>query len=170
MPDPERGGILQRIHDFAEYLKDRYENKIPFLGRPVGPIHPFVASYGVFQVIRAAVDHLDPKAIAAVRSFWTGMLHAAALSCIISCMATKTISLEIDAYEKLRRAKRPGESFSAVVRRARFGPADTTGRSILESLSSRIPSDADSRAVDYWSDGIARFRTTSPSLWDESPQ
>ncbi|MGC9451634.1 MAG: antitoxin VapB family protein [Oceanipulchritudo sp.] len=35
-------------------------------------------------------------------------------------MATKTISLELDAYEKLRRAKRGGESFSAVVRRARF--------------------------------------------------
>lgn len=35
-------------------------------------------------------------------------------------MATKTISLELDAYEKLRRAKKGGESFSAVVRRARF--------------------------------------------------
>ena len=35
-------------------------------------------------------------------------------------MAIKTISLELDAYEKLRRAKRGGESFSAVVRRARF--------------------------------------------------
>jgi predicted CopG family antitoxin len=33
-------------------------------------------------------------------------------------MPTKTISLEIDAYEKLRRAKRfPRESFSEVVRR-----------------------------------------------------
>lgn len=42
-------------------------------------------------------------------------------------MATKTISLELDAYEKLRRAKHGGESFSAVVRRARFveeGKAD----------------------------------------------
>ena len=35
-------------------------------------------------------------------------------------MAITTISLELDAYEKLRRAKRGGESFSAVVRRARF--------------------------------------------------
>lgn len=39
-------------------------------------------------------------------------------------MATKTISLELDAYEKLRRAKRGGESFSAVVRRARLDGAE----------------------------------------------
>ena len=53
MPDPQRGGILQRIHDFAEYLKDRYENRISFLGRPVGPIYPFVAAYGVFDLALA---------------------------------------------------------------------------------------------------------------------
>jgi hypothetical protein len=35
-------------------------------------------------------------------------------------MATKTITLEIDAYEKLRAAKKPGESFTEVVRRAAF--------------------------------------------------
>ena len=39
---------------------------------------------------------------------------------MVSCMATKTISLELDAYEKLKRAKRGSESFSEVVRRARF--------------------------------------------------
>ncbi len=33
------------------------------------------------------------------------------------CMGTKTISLEDSAYEKLLAAKRPGESFSDVVRR-----------------------------------------------------
>lgn len=33
-------------------------------------------------------------------------------------MPTKTITLEIDAYEKLRVAKRGGESFTEVVRRA----------------------------------------------------
>jgi hypothetical protein len=45
-----------------------------------------------------------------------------------SCMATKTITLELDAYEKLRRAKRrPSESFSQVVRRAVFPEQPLTG-------------------------------------------
>lgn len=46
----------------------------------------------------------------------------------VSCMATKTISLELDAYEKLKRAKRgPRESFSSVVRRARWDDSTTAG-------------------------------------------
>ncbi len=36
-------------------------------------------------------------------------------SCMISGMATKTISLETEACERLRRAKHEGEPFSAVV-------------------------------------------------------
>lgn len=36
-------------------------------------------------------------------------------------MATKTISLSEDAYERLRAAKREGESFSDVVRRLTAG-------------------------------------------------
>ena len=53
-----------------------------------------------------------------------------------SCMATKTITLELDAYEKLRKAKRSErESFSEVVRRARFDDGGSTGRKILERLT-----------------------------------
>jgi hypothetical protein len=51
-------------------------------------------------------------------------------------MATKTISLELDAYEKLKRAKRSErESFSEVVRRARWDAEPTTGAGILARLA-----------------------------------
>jgi predicted CopG family antitoxin len=50
-------------------------------------------------------------------------------------MATKTISLELDAYEKLRRAKTGDrESFSEVVRRAVFPASPHTGAAVLEEL------------------------------------
>ena len=45
-------------------------------------------------------------------------------------MATKTITLEIDAYEKLRQAKRGGESFTEVVRRAVWVDAPLTGTAL----------------------------------------
>ena len=52
-----------------------------------------------------------------------------------SCMAIKTISLEIDAYEKLRRAKHDDrESFSSVVRRARWDDAAPTAKDLLDDL------------------------------------
>lgn len=51
-------------------------------------------------------------------------------------MATKTISLEIDAYNKLRAAKKAGESFSEVVRRAEFDEAPLTGERLRAYLSS----------------------------------
>jgi predicted CopG family antitoxin len=50
-------------------------------------------------------------------------------------MATKTISLELDAYEKLRRAKRSDrESFSSVVRRAHFPHETRTAEQVLSAL------------------------------------
>ena len=42
-------------------------------------------------------------------------------------MPHKTITLEIDAYEKLRSAKRGGESFTEVVRRAVIPDVPPTG-------------------------------------------
>jgi predicted CopG family antitoxin len=47
-------------------------------------------------------------------------------------MPTKTISLEMDAYERLKAAKRPGESFSAVVRRGIFRKEAPTGKDLLK--------------------------------------
>jgi len=56
-----------------------------------------------------------------------------------SCMATKTITLELDAYEKLRRAKRsPRESFSSVVRRAVIPSESHTAAELLQWLKGRM--------------------------------
>ena len=51
-------------------------------------------------------------------------------------MVTKSITLELDAYEKLRAAKKAGESFSEVVRRTEFGAAPLTGAKLLAYLRS----------------------------------
>ena len=51
-------------------------------------------------------------------------------------MPTKTITLELDAYEKLRLAKRRGESFTEVVRRAVLVDAPLTGAALRDYLKS----------------------------------
>ncbi len=87
---------------------------------------------------------------------------------MIPCMATKTISLELDAYEHLSRARRhERESFSSVVRRANFTTPISTGISILEKLKS-LPPVPDS-AFEHW-DRMEHEESVhprvSPSPWD----
>ena len=88
-----------------------------------------------------------------------------------TCMATKTITLELDAYERLKAAKRGKESFSAVVRRARFDGESSSGASILEETSAhyRAGHGVSGKTLKYWeaareasqgSEGI------TPSKWN----
>ncbi len=56
-----------------------------------------------------------------------------------SCMATKTITLELDAYERLKRAKRSSkESFSSVVRRAVWQDETCTSSELLQIMKRRM--------------------------------
>ncbi|WP_269522676.1 antitoxin VapB family protein [Coraliomargarita parva] len=87
-------------------------------------------------------------------------------------MATKTISLELDAYERLKRAKRGKESFSAVVRRARFDAPKSSGSAILAETAAlyHAKKGASAKTLDYWDKAEATDREVprvSPSKWDD---
>jgi hypothetical protein len=55
-------------------------------------------------------------------------------------MATKTISLKVEAWERLRRARRtPDESFSDLIMRARWDAVTVTGSELLRMVRERGP-------------------------------
>lgn len=88
-------------------------------------------------------------------------------------MAIKTISLELDAYERLKRAKRGKESFSAVVRRARFDAPKSTGAAILEEAQALYGAKkgAPKKTLDYWAsveNEEAEAPRVSPNRWDDA--
>ncbi len=60
------------------------------------------------------------------------------------CMATKTLSVDLEAYERLSRArKHPKESFSQVIRRAIWADNAKSGRRILELMATTEPATED---------------------------
>lgn len=60
------------------------------------------------------------------------MLDVHARCMYVFCMATKTISIDLEAYEALRRRKRRGESFSDVIKK--HFARGVTGRELLAML------------------------------------
>lgn len=80
-------------------------------------------------------------------------------------MATKTISIDIEAYERLRNARRRAdESFSQVIKRAEWRPPSSTAAALLAALEAApVPSartlarlekaqERDEEPADAWSE------------------
>jgi predicted CopG family antitoxin len=87
--------------------------------------------------------------------------------CQISGMATKTIDPEADAVERLETAKwTPEESYSDVVRRARFPQKPHLARELLEEFHQRAGhSPLTEEALDRLAEA-QRNPAHSPSHWD----
>jgi predicted CopG family antitoxin len=77
-------------------------------------------------------------------------------------MAVKTITIDMDAYEALRRRKRPGQSFSDVIKeRFRGGATGRVLRTLIEEIQIDASTvDAAERIVRARSDD----RATAPEL------
>jgi predicted CopG family antitoxin len=82
-------------------------------------------------------------------------------------MATKTISLEADAYERLRQARlHPRESLSSVVRRGQWPGKKHTAADLLAYMAKRVKAGAllDEAALDRLEAALARPRRAA-SRW-----
>ena len=84
-------------------------------------------------------------------------------------MPTKTISIELDAYEKLKAAKTgPGDSFTKVIRREEFSPPYLTGQALLNRLGavlSKYPDDG--RTLEEALGELPQDPPVIKSPWDE---
>jgi len=66
-----------------------------------------------------------------------------------ACMATKTISIDIEAYEVLKRARRTEkDSFSQVIKRAKWDAIAPTCGDLLKALA-LMPA-VDEKTLRYW--------------------
>ncbi len=79
-------------------------------------------------------------------------------------MPSKTISLEVDAYERLKAARRAGESFSQTVRRLTLPRPKGTGADLLADIrSGEFGQGVDWKAVKRSVAGRRRARRSQPA-------
>jgi len=79
---------------------------------------------------RRRLPYAQPGSLRATRPLTSGMT-----AYMHTCMATKTISIDIEAYERLRRARRArSESFSKVIKRAVWPTPPQTAGALLEAF------------------------------------
>src|SRR3954469_23339672 len=84
--------------------------------------------------------------------------------CTSVTMPSKTISLEVDAYHRLKATRRAGESFSEVVRRITLPPARATAADLLaEVKAGGLGRGVDWRAVQRAGAGRRRSRELRPA-------
>jgi predicted CopG family antitoxin len=72
-------------------------------------------------------------------------------------MAVKTITIDLEAYDALARQKKPGQSFSQVIK-AHFGPRKTVA-AFRTALRGTVVADRTLKAVET----IAKSRAKSPA-------
>jgi len=81
-------------------------------------------------------------------------------------MATKTISVDLEAYERLRRAKsNKRESFSKVIKRAVWEPSAGTAGHLLKSVRSAAADETLSKAVLDKLDQLQELDAPSRNPW-----
>ena len=81
---------------------------------------------------------------------------ALASSCVyFLCMAFKTLTISVEAHQRLKKHKLPGESFTQVILRELPEPLETAG-DVLDYLESQAPARIDRQALRALRNGRGR--------------
>ena len=78
------------------------------------------------------------------------------------CMAVKTITIDMEAYEMLARCKKPGQSFSQVIKE-RVGTRKT-GQDLWNALARAAPTEETLNLIDAQVKTRRRNRAQAPRL------
>ena len=78
------------------------------------------------------------------------------------CMAVKTITIDIEAYEVLSRSKKPGQSFSRVIKERLGGRK--TGADLWNVLAGEPPTEATLDLIDSQVKRRRHNRSRAPKL------